>query len=82
MSSRLLARARKLDASRPEAFAVHILCERPDKSAEQREAEMIRAGEAKAGDKFIVLRFVAPGPNGPERVFAPDPEAIERGHLR
>ncbi len=76
MSRHLLARARKLDASRPDSFAVHVLCEHPDKSTEQLEAERIAAGEAKPGDKFIVLRFVAPGPNGPERVFHPDPDGF------
>ncbi len=78
MSRALLSRLRKREAQQdpPPPPEVYVIYERPGETADEIEAEMIAAGKAKPGDHFIVIRFMAPGPSGPERVFHPDPEGF------
>ena len=78
--SRLASRLAKLEASRPSRSSWdapwHLTYAKPEMTEEDHLADLIAQGRAKPGDNVIVVQFVKPGPNGPERVYPPEPEGI------
>ena len=75
MGKALSVRLAKLEAKDTrESWGVCALWDREGVSEEELQAEAIASGRARPEDRFILRTFWQPGPNGPQRVYLPQPE--------
>ncbi len=74
--SRIASRVAKLEqtlAERSTPPRWHRVWDKPDMSDDDYLSALIAAGRAGLGDRILRPVFYRPGPNGPERVFLPEP---------